>query len=304
MFISLDGITKRFGSTLALSNISTALTGRVSLFLGANGSGKSTLLNVLAGITYPETGTLVIGGVKCSAKDKDGWRRALEGARKTMGFLLDKPGYPSYMTGLDLLHWQSNGNEENTQWIERMIKDLSMSLYIRRKIGGYSSGMKQKLGIVASLVSRPDLVLWDEPTSNLDARSRSQVANLVKEFVGKSTSFIIASHTPADFEGVADWVGLMRLGALIKSGPLPTFTNESRIYNVETDKPVALAAKLLESGMAASTTVGRGRVTFEASVGFDECILSSRAGSSGINLTSISRQPKTLTELSLEALAG
>ncbi len=304
MLVSFEDINKRFGPTLALNDVSAKLTGRVNLFLGANGSGKSTLLNILAGIAYADDGTLAIDGDVCSAKDKKSWRHMLENTRKKMGFLLEKPGYPAYMTGIELLLWESSSvDRESKAWVKTLIDDLGMSSYVHRTLSHYSSGMMQKLGIAASLVSRPEIVLWDEPTANLDATSRTEVAGLVRQLVNRGTSFIIASHTPADFEGLADWVGLMRLGELLRSGSLSALSGESETYTAETDRPSALAAELFESEKVSGARVEGNRVAFEASESFDVDELRSIAKTSGISLSSLSKRPKTVIELYLDALA-
>jgi len=272
--------------------------------LGTNGSGKSTLINILAGLTYPNEGRFTVGEEGFDAKNRDTWRKATEKIRRGTGFLLDKPGYPSYMSGIELLEWgDSQNGSKSDEWPDKLIGDLGMSPYIKKTIGGYSSGMMQKLGIAASLVSRPGLVLWDEPTANLDADARKKVTALVKELVAEGTTFVIASHTPGDFQDVTDWVGLMRLGRLIRSGPLSVLGANSPVYEAGTDTPNLLASRLFESGFAAEAIIDGGRVVFEASGSFDEPDLESLARSSGVKLSSFSRRPKTVSELYLEFLA-
>jgi ABC-2 type transport system ATP-binding protein len=302
LLVRLEGVTKRFGSTLALDCVSLELTGHTNLLLGTNGSGKSTLINVLAGLTYPNEGTFTVGE-GFDAGNRDTWRKASEKTRRT-GFLLDKPGYPSYMSGMELLEWSNarNGNKSDA-WLDKLVGELDMSGYIKKTIGGYSSGMIQKLGIVSSLVSRPELVLWDEPTANLDGYARKKVTALVKEMVAEGTTFIIASHIPGDFQDVADWVGLMRLGRLVKSGSISTLGEGSRVHEAETDMPNLLASKLFESGLAAKIAVDDARVVFEALGSFSESDLESLAKSSGVKLSSFSRRPKTISELYLEFLS-
>jgi ABC-2 type transport system ATP-binding protein len=200
--IALSGITKRFGTTIALEDVSLTFRGRVNLILGTNGSGKSTLINVIAGITYPQRGSLTLGSEELHSGDRRGWRKGIEGARVKMGFMLDKPGYPTYLEGIELLDWATSKKDQ--EWTERIIQKLDMAAFVHKAIGGYSSGMTQKIGLGASIVSRPEVVLWDEPTANLDAPTRRSVSGLIRELAATGTTFIIASHTPSDFEGIAD----------------------------------------------------------------------------------------------------
>jgi ABC-type multidrug transport system ATPase subunit len=112
--IALSGITRRFGSTVALDDVSLEFRGRVNLVLGTNGSGKSTLINIIAGVTYPQKGSLAFGTKELRSSDRRAWRRGIEGARAKMGFILDKPGYPTYVDGVELLEWASS--KKDSDW--------------------------------------------------------------------------------------------------------------------------------------------------------------------------------------------
>jgi ABC-type multidrug transport system ATPase subunit len=276
--ISFEGLTKRFGSTLALDEISCNLNGRVNLLLGSNGSGKTTLLNILAGISWPDQGKISIeGGKQLSWKeDRKAWRKGMEQFRKRIGILPDKPGYPPSFTGMDLLEFSAGRDKADSsskEWSGEIIQALQMEQYIRKTISGYSSGMMQKIGIAASLVGKPDFVLWDEPTAALDASSRKSVIGLIKSLLARSptTTFIITSHIPEDFEGIVDWVGLMRLGKVVKSGLLSSIQKKEEEakgpsacnYLIETDKPSVVGARLLESSIASSIRIEGSRVFIE-----------------------------------------
>jgi ABC-2 type transport system ATP-binding protein len=265
MRIAVKSLTKRFGSNLAVDDVTTDFQGSINVLLGANGSGKSTLINILAGLTYPDEGQIVLDGEPISVKDRSRLRGKLEQIRRGAGFLLSGGGYPSNLSGMEFL--QGTGGTDD-EWTSEMLDDLQMSGYVGRKIGGYSTGMTQKLGIVASLASKPGLVLWDEPTANLDARSRRTVVNLAVLVAQQGSRFIIASHTPADFDGAADWVGFMQLGRLVKSGDLSQLTNETK-WKVHTDKPSEVATSLIMAGFATDIHIANETVSFTASAGFD-----------------------------------
>ena len=295
MRIAVRSLTKRFGSNLAVDNITTEFRGSVNVLLGANGSGKSTLINILAGLTYPNEGQVVLDGEPVSVKDRRRLREEIERLRRSAGFLLSGGGYPSSLSGLEFLH-SAGGRDADDGWTSKMLDDLQVSDYIERKIGGYSTGMAQKLGIVASLVSKPEVVLWDEPTANLDVRSRRTVVSLAARVAQQGSRFIIASHTPSDFDGVADWVGFMQLGRLIKAGDISQMTEGTR-WEVHTNKPSEAAVSLITAGFATDVRITHETVSFEASEGFDPQKISTFDALKRTKISSPVRVQGTLSEV-------
>ncbi|MDG7009087.1 MAG: ABC transporter ATP-binding protein [Nitrososphaerota archaeon] len=295
MRIAVGSLTKRFGSNLAVDNITTEFRGSVNVLLGANGSGKSTLINILAGLTYPNEGHVVLDGEPISVKDRRRLREEIERLRSNAGFLLSGGGYPSNLTGLEFLH-SIGGKDADDGWVSEILDDLQMSDYIEKKIGEYSTGMTQKLGIAASLSSKPEVVLWDEPTANLDARSRRSVVNLAARVSQQGSRFIIASHTPSDFDEVADWVGFMQLGRLIKAGDLSLMTNGAR-WEVHTDKPSEVAASLIMAGFATDVRITHETVSLKVSEGFDPQKIPTLDALKRTKISSVVRVQGTLSEV-------
>ena len=286
---------------MALDGVSLSFGGRVNLVLGTNGSGKSTLINVIAGVTYPQKGTLTLGTNELRSSERRAWRRGIEAARAKMGFMLDKPGYPAYLDGVELLEWASS--KRDADWTGKISQKLGMTAFVHRAIGGYSSGMTQKLGLGASIVSRPEVVLWDEPTANLDAPTRRSVSDMIAELAEVGTTFIIASHTPADFEGVADWMCVMRLGRVVVSGMINDLSAGSARFIVESDYSSLLAAEALRSGLAVRAEVRDGHAELEARGSTDVDVLHKIAVAVGAEVRSIQVKSKSVSELYAEAIA-
>lgn len=301
MNIALSGITKRFGSTLALDNVSLDFKGRVNLVLGTNGSGKSTLINIIAGVTYPQGGSITLGTEELRSSDKRRWRKGVEGARTKMAFMLDKPGYPTYLEGSELLDWASS--RRDPEWTEKIAQRLEMTPFVHRAIGGYSSGMTQKIGLGTSIASKPKLVLWDEPTANLDAPARRSVASLIGELAEEGTIFIVASHTPADFEGVADWMCVMRLGRVVISGLINDLSAGSARLAIESDKSPLLASEALRTGLAVRAEVHDGHVELETRGVNDIDAVRRMAESIHAEVRSLEVKPRSVSELYAEAIA-
>jgi ABC-2 type transport system ATP-binding protein len=311
--IELEGVTKHFGSTMAVDNVNLRLTGKVNLLLGSNGSGKSTLINLLAGITYPNNGILRFAGSEYNAKSKKSWRIGTERLRNKARFWLDKPGLPASLSGRDLLKFESGqaGNKSNADRdiLEELVQNsFGSSVDLDKPISSYSSGMQQKLGIMATLIGEPQIVVWDEPTATLDATSRAIVARLAKEYSTKGTIFLIASHIPGDFEGIADWVGLMRLGQLVKSGKLSELSSSqtsSRDYVISTDRPSQIASRLTDLGLANCVSIDskRSLLSLKATEDFAMKDVEEIAKRAGASYATIRKREMSMTELYLEALA-
>lgn len=290
--------------------MSISLTGKINILLGSNGSGKSTIINILAGLTYPNSGTLKLDGSEYDGSNKRTWASATGELRRRSRFWLDKPGLPLPLTGRELLRFDRHEEDDDPILpIDDLSGSFDFSADLDKSISSYSSGMQQKLGIIATLIGRPQFVVWDEPTAALDAISRATVARLAKDYASQGTKFLIASHIPGDFDGVADWVGLLRLGKLLKAGNLSQLSNsESSDYVIRTDRPSQVAGRLVELGMARSVSVeeenGHGVITAKATENFDEGRVAQLAKEEfGAAQFSVSRRQRSITELYMEALA-
>lgn len=304
MKISVRNIAKKFGSTIALDSVSADFEGKINLILGTNGSGKTTLLNSLAGLTFPNSGILEVDGKLFNASRKSSWSDGASEitSRYRLGFLLDKQGFPSSFSGREMLESTMKSSRVSVQdgWLKLLTSMLDMSAYIDDRIGRYSSGMMQKLGIATSLSNMPELVFWDEPTSNLDARGRQEVTQLVKELSeSKDTVFLIISHNPSEFEGIADWIGYMSLGRMISSGRIGDYAAKSLRYQATTKEPKRLAAQLLTMGIATTINLFENEVVF-TSLSDSMAILddaSRLASETGCEVTELRRIPMSISEL-------
>lgn len=306
-------MTKHFGSTVAVNDVSLNLSGKINLLLGSNGSGKSTFINLLAGLAFPDKGTLSFDDAVYDAKSKKEWRKGTEKLRNRARFWLEKPGLPQPMTGRDLLKFESGQpekkNDNGTHELEKLAQNsFGSTVDLDKPISSYSSGMQQKLGIMATLIGEPELIVWDEPTATLDATSRAIVARLSNEFAAKGVTFLIASHIPGDFEGIADWIGLMKLGQLSRSGTLSELSNsdsESHDYIISTDRPSLIASRLMELGLVDSVSMGErnSSISLSATEKLEKKDIEEIAKQIGASYAIIQMRQKSITELYLESLA-
>lgn len=211
-----DGVVKRFGAVIALDGVDlTVRAGTVTGFLGPNGAGKTTLLRIAAGLLHRTRGEIRLFGVASNRPE----------ARRGVGYLPADPVFYPSLTGrenLDLLaRLQGEGSARRDDACERL--DLSGDL-LDRAAGTYSSGMRQKLGIVQAVQHRPELLLLDEPANRLDPMSHRAFETLVRDLAASGCSVLLSSHTLSEVEEACDTVAMIDSGRILLDSPAGDLT--------------------------------------------------------------------------------
>ena len=209
--IQLEELTKVFPSgKKALDHVTlTVAEGSVFGFLGPNGAGKTTALRILAGLAEPTSGTASIFGHDAT---RDGFA-----ARSILGYLPDVPGFYPWMNARQFLRFAADTFGLAGAPLEKRIDELLELASLAGesgKIGGYSRGMKQRLGVVQALINSPRLLMLDEPTSALDPIGRKELLDLIGSLRGRATVFF-STHILSDVERVCDSVGILNQGRLV-----------------------------------------------------------------------------------------
>lgn len=208
--IELSSLTKRFGDVLALDAVDLEVpAGRIFGFLGPNGAGKTTTIRLLTGLARPTVGTVRVLGREVA----DGSANAL--AR--VGYLPDVPAFYEWMTGMEYLLFVASLfalPERTARERAAVLLEGAGLAGVRTRIGGYSRGMKQRLGIAQALMNAPDLLILDEPTSALDPIGRKEVLDMIVALKGKATVFF-STHILADAERVCDEVAILDRGRVL-----------------------------------------------------------------------------------------
>jgi ABC-2 type transport system ATP-binding protein len=201
--IETRGLGKEYGGAPALDDVNLNVSrGSVYGLVGPNGAGKTTLLGILAGLRRATTGSVT-------------------SATNSIGVLPDTPLFDQWLTArevVDLALFMSTGAHNDTR-VEEILTQAGIADAADRSVGGFSRGMLQRLGLAASLVAGPDLVLLDEPCSALDPLGRREVLDLIARLRGDAT-VVFSSHILADVQEVCDTVGILREGSLVFEGPL------------------------------------------------------------------------------------
>ena len=217
--IELRGLSKRFGDTLALDRVDLVVRpGAVFGFLGRNGAGKTTALRILSGLARPTAGTAHILGHDVE--------RATDTVRARIGFLPDVPGFYPWMTAREYLEFAGRlfGIDQATLDARTTaLLEMAGLASVTTRIGGFSRGMKQRLGIAQALINAPSLLMLDEPTSALDPIGRREVLEMVASLRGRTTVFF-STHILADVERVCDAVAILERGRVVASAGIGELT--------------------------------------------------------------------------------
>ncbi|AGG07092.1 MULTISPECIES: ATP-binding cassette domain-containing protein [Dehalococcoides] len=206
-------LTKKFGDFTALDGLDLAVEkNRVFGFLGPNGAGKTTAVRMLTGLSQPTSGKAYVSGEEVTPRNLS--------LRSKIGFLPDVPAFYSWMTGREFMLFSGELHKlsprENNLRADELLELVDLSEAGKRRVGGYSRGMKQRLGIAQALVNKPEVLFMDEPTSALDPMGRRDVLNLIERLSGDTTVFM-STHILSDVERVCDRVAIINEGKLITS---------------------------------------------------------------------------------------
>lgn len=242
------------GGTEALKGVSLSVpAGSVFGLLGPNGAGKSTLVKILTTIIRPSRCQGTMLGQPIGHKP----------TLSRVGYLPEHARFPSYLTGRQVLQFSaglcglSGGSVRNR--VEGLLERMGMKDWADQKIGRYSKGMKQRVGIGQALVNEPDLVLLDEPTDGVDPAGRRDIRNLIRELKEEGRTVFINSHLLGELEMMCDHVAILSKGELSASGELNELMRGSAEYRVDFDGQLGpdLIGELARQGLS----VDSGRIS-------------------------------------------
>jgi ABC-type multidrug transport system ATPase subunit len=213
--LDIEGLGKRYGRDhWALREFSLALKPGIVGLLGPNGAGKSTLMKILATVSHPTEGKVLWNG-EDTAKKPDALRRVL-------GYLPQDFGIYPNLTALEFLDYLAAARGMSAAVARRRIEELLVLVNLaesaKRAIGGYSGGMRQRLGIAQALLNDPELLIVDEPTVGLDPEERNRFRHLLTELAG-SRIVLLSTHIVSDVEATAESIALIHRGRLVAFSP-------------------------------------------------------------------------------------
>jgi ABC-2 type transport system ATP-binding protein len=210
--IEVAGLTKRFGSVLAVDDLSfTADEGRVVGFLGPNGAGKTTTLRMLLGLVNPTQGNATINGQPFTA---------LQDPVHTVGAVLDGGMLHPGRSGRNHLRALARAAGIANQRVDELLELVALSDAANRRAGGYSLGMRQRLGLAAALLGDPRVLVLDEPANGLDPQGIRWLRDFLKKLASEGRAILVSSHVLAEVSQTVDDVVVISRGRSIRQAPL------------------------------------------------------------------------------------
>ncbi|MFV0557440.1 MAG: ATP-binding cassette domain-containing protein [Enterococcus sp.] len=213
--LAIHQLTKQFGATTVLDELSLQVPrGSIFGFVGENGAGKTTTMKLILGLESPTSGTITINGeaVKFGATPTN----------RITGYLPDVPVFYNYMNASDYLQLCGEITGMEKQYLKQRIDEMLKLVGLhgeKKKIRGFSRGMKQRLGIAQALLNEPELLICDEPTSALDPSGRNEFLELLASLRGQTT-ILFSTHILPDVERICDYVGILAEGKLKVTGTI------------------------------------------------------------------------------------
>jgi ABC-2 type transport system ATP-binding protein len=216
--ISLEGLTKRYGDVLAVDDLSFDLEpGTVTGFVGANGAGKSTTLRMLLGLTRPTSGRALVNGVPYAE---------LPTPAREVGALTDPDVFHPRRSGRNALRVLAAASGVPDRRVDEVLALVDLTTAASRRVGGYSLGMRQRLGLAAALLGDPAVLVLDEPANGLDPLGVHWLRGLLRRFGDEGRTVLVSSHQLAELAQTVDDVIVIDRGRLVARGQLSSLTGD------------------------------------------------------------------------------
>ena len=241
--IALDGLTKRFGDIVAVDGLTVQLgRGRVIGLLGPNGAGKTTTLRLLLGLVAPTSGSATID---------DRPYRALDEPIRHVGAVLEATSFHPGRRARDHLRVLATTAGIAEHRVDEVLAGVGLEGAARRRVGGFSLGMRQRLGLAAALLGDPDVLVLDEPTNGLDPEGIRWLRDFLRAYAASGRTVLVSSHLLAEVAQTVDEVVVLTGGRLVAHTPLSELLRGRTVVRVRTPDAAALRAALDARGIHA-----------------------------------------------------
>jgi ABC-2 type transport system ATP-binding protein len=247
--IELNGLSKFYGDVLAVDQVSAvAEAGKVTALLGPNGAGKTTTLRMLLGLVAPSGGTATLGGQRYDE---------LSDPVRQVGAVLEASGCHPGRSALDHLRVLATAARLPEDAAHRVLTETGLEEDAQRRVGEYSLGMRQRLGLAAAMLGDPGVLILDEPTNGLDPPGVRWLRGYVRQLADEGRTVLLSSHALSEVEQTADHVLVLAHGRLLRSSTLAALRAEAGVgCRVRTPDPDRLCAALDAAGHAYRRTEG------------------------------------------------
>ncbi len=249
--LATRGLEKRYGSQTALAGLDLSVpSGVVYGFLGPNGAGKTTTMRLLTGLIHADGGTIELLGRPFGRGDR---KRLFE-----VGALIESPSFYPYLSARENLRsLASTGAPTPKHRVEELLEFVGLRDRARDRVQTYSLGMKQRLGIAAALLSDPRLLLLDEPSNGLDPAGIVGMRDTLKQLAAAGKTVFVSSHVLGEVQQLADVIGIIASGKLVREGPIEELLQGEGIVRVRVEPGQVEAASGIIGGLAGGNGVAR-----------------------------------------------
>jgi ABC-2 type transport system ATP-binding protein len=284
--ITVDGLRKRFGPTVALDGMSfTVAPGLVTGFVGPNGAGKSTTMRVVLGLDAADAGTALVGGVEY---------RRLRRPLCRVGSLLDAGALQPSRTARNHLLWLAHSQGLPGHRVDEVLERAGLAAVARRRAGGYSLGMRQRLGIAAAMLGDPATLMLDEPFNGLDPEGIVWMRGFLRSLAAEGRAVLVSSHLMSELQDVADHVVVVGRGRVIADAAVSDLLSSVAAGRVTVRSASPRAATVLGDGV---TVTGPDTLLV---AGLPAEAVVARLTEAGVPFSEVSAHRATLAEAYLE----
>ncbi|MER6958968.1 MULTISPECIES: ATP-binding cassette domain-containing protein [unclassified Streptomyces] len=288
--IQVQGLQKQFGQTVAVDDLSfTVEPGQVTGFVGPNGAGKSTTMRVLLGLDSADAGRALIGGRAYAA---------LRHPLTEVGALLDAAAVHPSRRGRDHLLWLAQTHGLPARRVDELLEVVGLASVGRKRAGGYSLGMRQRLGIAAALLGDPPVLLFDEPVNGLDPEGIRWIRGFLRSLAREGRAVLVSSHLMSELEDSADHLIVIGRGRLI------TDTSVAELLAAASGDRVALRTSARTEAMAVlaregATVAANGKESLSVT-GLPAERITALLAAGGVPFSEVSAHRATLEEAYME----
>jgi len=206
--IEVNGLIKTFNGLRAVDNISfNVKKGEIFGFLGPNGAGKTTTIKAMLGLIHINSGEIKINGYDIKSSGKD--------AKKFVGYLPERVAFYNNLTALQNLHFYAEIKKSSKKDCIKLIEEFGLSESVNKKVGTFSKGMVQRLGMARAILGASPILILDEPSGGLDPRGVVLIRNKIREMKNKGATIFISSHILSEIQEICDRVGIINKGVLV-----------------------------------------------------------------------------------------
>ncbi len=291
--IEVNDVTKRYGNTVAVDHLSfTVQPGIVTGFLGPNVAGKTTTMRMMLGLDAPTSGNVTVDGHSY---------RSIPAPMHQVGALLDAKGAQGGHTAHQHLRWLARAGGIPRRRTDEVLATVGLSDVAGKRVGEFSLGMYQRLGIAAALLGDPGVLLFDEPVNGLDPEGIRWIRILLKRLASEGRTIFVSSHLMSEMEETADHILVISRGRLIADATVAEFTQRSASSHVRVVSPQAACLAQLLQGAGATVTSRDGELTV---TGMEASRIGALALEQRIELHELTAQRATLEAAFMELTEG